>query len=40
MSNPDILRPHAEHEHADELAALVAADDRPRPPNWRLCSSS
>ena len=36
MSTPDILRPHAEHEHADELAALAAADDRPRPPNWRL----
>jgi MoxR-like ATPase len=32
----DILRPHAEDEHADELAALAAADDRPRPPNWRL----
>jgi MoxR-like ATPase len=33
---PDILRPHAEDEHAGELAALAAADDRPRPPNWRL----
>ena len=32
----DVLRPHAEHEYADELAALAAADDRPRPPNWRL----
>ena len=31
-----ILRPHAEHEYADELAALAAADDRPRPPNWHL----
>ena len=36
MSTPDILRPHAEHEHAGELAALAAADDRPRPPSWRL----
>ena len=31
-----ILRPHAEHEHQAELAALAAADDRPRPPGWRL----
>ncbi|WBB80722.1 AAA family ATPase [Micromonospora sp. WMMD882] len=30
------LRPHAEHQYADELAALAAADDRPRPPGWRL----
>jgi MoxR-like ATPase len=37
VTNPsDILRPHAEDEHAGELAALAAADDRPRPPNWRL----
>ena len=32
----DVLRPHAEVEHAAELVALAAADDRPRPPNWRL----
>jgi MoxR-like ATPase len=32
----DLLRPHAEHVFADELAALRAADDRPRPPRWRL----
>lgn len=32
----DVLRRHAEDEFADELAALAAADDRPRPPNWRL----
>lgn len=32
----DILRPHAEHEFAAELAALAAGDDRPRPPQWRL----
>lgn len=31
-----VLRPHAEHEFAAELAALAVADDRPRPPNWRL----
>ena len=31
-----ILRPHAEHEYQAELAALAAADDRPRPPGWRL----
>ena len=30
------LRPHAEQEHADELAALARLDDRPRPPHWRL----
>jgi MoxR-like ATPase len=32
----DVLRPHAETLYAGELAALAAADDRPRPPNWRL----
>ena len=26
------LREHAEHAYADELAALAAIDDRPRPP--------
>src|SRR5260370_15944900 len=31
-----IRRPHAEQEHEAELAALAAADDRPRPPGWRL----
>jgi MoxR-like ATPase len=31
-----VLRPHAEQDHADELAALAAADERPRPPSWRL----
>jgi len=34
---PDaVLRPHAEQEHRAELAALAAADDRPRPDGWRL----
>jgi len=31
-----VLREHAERQYADELALLVAADDRPRPPGWRL----
>jgi MoxR-like ATPase len=31
-----VLRPHAEQQHQAELAALAAADDRPRPPGWRL----
>ncbi len=33
---PSVLRPHAEHEYAHELAALAAVDDRERPPSWRL----
>ncbi|MGV4929573.1 AAA family ATPase [Streptomyces sp. BHT-5-2] len=32
----DVLRPHAEVAFAQELAALAAADDRPRPERWRL----
>ena len=31
-----LLRPHAEQAYAAELAALATADDRPRPPSWRL----
>jgi MoxR-like ATPase len=31
-----VLRPHAETLYADELTALAAEDDRPRPPGWRL----
>jgi MoxR-like ATPase len=31
-----LLRPHAEQAYAQELAALAAADDRPRPPSWRM----
>jgi len=34
MTSP--LRPHVEASTADELAALAAVDDRPRPPNWRM----
>ena len=32
----EILRSHAEQQHAAELAALEGADDHPRPPSWRL----
>ncbi|HYO40922.1 MAG TPA: AAA family ATPase [Nocardioidaceae bacterium] len=35
-STQRVLRDHAEHEYADELAALAAHDHRPRPPQWRL----
>lgn len=31
-----VLRPHAEDQYADELGALAAVDDRPRPPGWKL----
>ena len=33
---PAVVREHAEHQFAAELAALAKADDRPRPPSWRL----
>jgi MoxR-like ATPase len=36
MTDITLLRPHAEQAYAEELAALAAADDRPRPPQWRL----
>ncbi|WP_043265711.1 AAA family ATPase [Streptomyces sp. CT34] len=32
----EALRPHAEDTFANELTALAAADDRPRPERWRL----
>ncbi|NEE49994.1 AAA domain-containing protein, partial [Streptomyces sp. SID8455] len=35
-TGPEALRPHAEDAFADELKALAAADDRPRPARWRL----
>ncbi|HEY1786125.1 MAG TPA: AAA family ATPase [Pirellulales bacterium] len=35
-SGDGVLRRHAEQEFADELAALVAADTRAKPPNWKL----
>ena len=31
-----VLRRHAEQEFAEELAELAKADDRQRPPNWKL----
>jgi MoxR-like ATPase len=31
-----VLRAHAEQEYAEELDALVKADTRKRPPNWKL----
>jgi len=31
-----VLRRHAEQEFAEELAELARADDRQRPPNWKL----
>lgn len=35
-SMPELLRPHAEQAYAEELRALTAIDDRPRPPSWQL----
>jgi MoxR-like ATPase len=35
MSTP-VLRSHAEQQFADELAALIRHDDKPKPPNWKL----
>ncbi len=32
----NLLRPHAEQTFSSELAALVQADERPRPPSWRM----
>ncbi|MFJ6834428.1 AAA family ATPase [Streptomyces sp. NPDC091209] len=32
----EVLRPHAEHAFAAELAALAEQDDRPRPERWLL----
>ncbi|MER5261354.1 AAA family ATPase [Actinosynnema sp. NPDC002837] len=36
MTTESVLRPAAEQQYAAELAALAAADDRPRPPQWRM----
>ena len=36
LTTTAVLRPHAEQAYADELAALAAIDDRPRPPGWKL----
>ena len=35
-STAAVVRPHAEDQYAAELAALAEADERPRPPSWRL----
>ena len=31
-----VLRRHAEEQYADELTALAAADEKPKPPGWNL----
>ena len=36
MTTETVLRPAAEQQYAAELAALAEADDRPRPPRWRM----
>ncbi|MDR1238222.1 MAG: AAA family ATPase [Propionibacteriaceae bacterium] len=36
MTDQVVLRPHAEQQYAQELSALAAVDDRPRPPSWKL----
>src|SRR5689334_9115613 len=36
MTTEAILRQHAEQQFAEELDALGRADERPRPPSWRL----
>ncbi|RSM65354.1 ATPase [Kibdelosporangium aridum] len=36
MTTPTVLRPSAETQYADELVALAATDDKPRPPQWKL----
>ena len=35
-SQTPVLRPHAEQQYADELAAISAQDDKIKPPSWRL----
>jgi MoxR-like ATPase len=34
--NPNTLRQHAEQQFAEELEALTKADDKPKPPSWKL----
>ena len=37
MNRPNtVLRQHAEQEYGEELEELARADDRQRPPNWKL----
>jgi MoxR-like ATPase len=35
-AEPTLLRPHAEQLFQHELDSLIAQDDRPKPPQWRL----
>ncbi len=36
MTNPNVLRQHAEQQFSEELAELARADDRQKPPSWKL----
>ncbi|MEU5691000.1 AAA family ATPase [Actinosynnema sp. NPDC020468] len=36
MTTETVLRPAAERQYAAELTAIADADDRPRPPRWRM----
>jgi len=36
MNNPSVLRPHAEDQYAEELAALAKQDSYPKPSSWAL----
>ncbi len=36
LSEPAVLRPHAEDAYASELEALAKGDTLPRPPHWNL----
>ncbi len=36
LTDEAVLRPHAEDAFRTELVALASADERPRPPSWRL----
>jgi MoxR-like ATPase len=36
MTTAPVIRRHVEEEYAAELDLLRGADDRPRPPNWKL----
>jgi len=36
VSRPNVLRQHAEHQFAEELAELAKADDKQKPPSWKL----
>src|SRR5947209_2912840 len=36
LSEPAVLRPHAEDAYAHELEALAKGDTLPRPPRWNL----